>query len=239
MSAIRFEQLLPAVGRRLRRLLPRLVRWCAAGIVLFVLLLITLRFINPPMTALILLRSIEYGVSGRDVPRQWSWRSIDEIPTHVQRAVVTSEDARFMEHWGVDLSSAIDAFQNTRSTRPPRGASTITMQTVKNLFLWPGRSYIRKGIEVLIAPVLELLWGKRRILEVYLNVIEFGEGIYGIEAAARHHYRKSAAGLSPYEAASLAAILPSPRRITPRSLPFVARRRLERVLREGHTSAVP
>lgn len=194
--------------------------------------LASLRVIDPPTTALMTIRRIQGVVSGRLEAKKWSWVGSDSIALVAQQSVIAAEDARFMEHLGVDISS-LSRVVSGENRKRPRGASTITMQTVKNLFLWPGRSYIRKGLEILLAPVVELLWGKRRILEIYLNVIEFGEGIYGIEAAARHYFGHSAAKLTASEAASLAAILPLPRVLSPKSLTGAGRKRYRRILAEA------
>jgi monofunctional biosynthetic peptidoglycan transglycosylase len=113
------------------------------------------------------------------------------------------------------------------------------MQTVRTLYLWPGRSYIRKTIEVLLAPIADTVWGKRRTLELYVNVVEWGDGIYGIEAAAQHYFGCAAAELTPFQAASLVAILPNPRKISPKNLPPVARLRLARVLQEYRSAVLP
>ena len=144
-----------------------------------------------------------------------------------------------MLHFGVDLLAVGDALDSVDGKRKLRGASTITMQTVKNIYLWPGRSYVRKVIEWLMAPAAGVIWGKRRTLELYLNVIEWGDGIYGIDSAAHHYYNKSAALLSPHEAASLAAILPNPRKLSPVSMVPSTRRRYLRIMREYQMTRVP
>jgi monofunctional biosynthetic peptidoglycan transglycosylase len=174
-----------------------------------------------------------------------SWVRIRELPAYVVQAVVTAEDSRFVEHWGVDLLAFGDVLSRSngghgakRNVRL-RGASTITMQTVKNLFLWPGRSYIRKGLELVMAPIAGLIWGKRRTLELYLNVIEWGDGVYGIDAAAWSYFNKRAAKLTLREAAALAAILPNPRRLSPLVMAKATRRRFERIMRESYATKVP
>lgn len=197
------------------------------------------RFVNPPLTPLIGIRAAEYLFAGKPALREWTWRPISYFPIHVQQAVVAAEDARFMEHWGVDLSAVEDALDDADERSKPRGASTITMQTVKNVFLWPGRSYLRKALEAVMAPVAGIVWGKRRTLELYLNVIEWGEGVYGLEAAAQHYMNKSAAQLSLHEAATLAAILPNPRRLSPKSLSRASERRYQRIMREAAAVVVP
>jgi monofunctional biosynthetic peptidoglycan transglycosylase len=200
---------------------------------------IVMRFISPPLTPLIAFRAAEYWLEGKPGIRAWEWRPISYYPTHVLQAVVAAEDARFFDHWGVDLSAVEDALDDSDGRSKPRGASTITMQTVKNIFLWPGRSYIRKAIEACMAPVAGILWGKKRTLELYVNVIEWGEGIYGLEAAAQYYFNRPANELSAREAAALAAILPSPRKLSPKSLGGASGRRFERIIRESPDVAVP
>jgi monofunctional biosynthetic peptidoglycan transglycosylase len=157
-------------------------------------------FVPVPTTAHILGESRRLGGVERD------WVQIEEISIHLQRSVVAAEDANFCLHWGFDMAAIRDAIADGGT----RGASTISQQTVKNTFLWHGRSWVRKALEAAITPVMELIWPKARVLEVYLNVAEFGEGIFGAEAAARHHFGTSAADLTPRQAALLAAVLPNP-----------------------------
>jgi monofunctional glycosyltransferase len=149
-------------------------------------------------------------LAGADLNRKWV--DLDAISPNLQKAVVSSEDARFCEHHGVDwiefqgvIDDALDADEG-----PLRGASTISMQTAKNLFLWDGRSIIRKGLEIPLAYWMDLVWSKRRMIEVYLNIAEWGPGIYGAEEASQHHFKKPAAKLTRREAALLAAVLPNP-----------------------------
>jgi monofunctional biosynthetic peptidoglycan transglycosylase len=144
-----------------------------------------------------------------------------------------------MSHWGVDISAVGRAIDDGDSRRRLRGASTITMQTVKNLFLWPGRSYLRKVFEVIMAPIAGFVWGKRRTLELYVNVIEWGPGIYGIEAASQEYFRHAAKALTVSEAAALAAILPNPRKLSPQRMSHPTRRRYERIIREWQGAQVP
>jgi monofunctional glycosyltransferase len=179
--------------------------------VLLPLLLLVLRFVPPPTSAFML--QSPYPVSQQ-------WVSIDTLPAHVALAMVASEDQRFPEHFGVDFTAISDALDQAEDGDGLRGASTISQQTAKNLLLWPGRSLVRKGLEAGLAMSLELIWGKKRILEVYVNIAEFGKGIYGVEAASRHYFGKPASRLSVNEAARLAVLLPGPRtrdarRLTP------------------------
>jgi monofunctional biosynthetic peptidoglycan transglycosylase len=154
------------------------------------------------------------------------WVPYERISIHLKRAVITSEDARFSEHEGVDWDAVEKAYEtNLKRGRPAKGGSTITQQLAKNLFLSPERSYLRKGQELVITYMIEALWDKRRILEVYLNVVEWGEGIFGAEAAARHYYGVPASQLGAEQSARLAAYLPNPKRYgRARSGPYLDKR---------------
>lgn len=219
--------------------------WSLTGRALFLVGLFWLvsvllfRFINPPITPLMVIRSAEYLITDKPLIRQWDWVPLSEIPLPVQQAVVAAEDARFMDHWGVDFSAVEDAMDDSGARKRPRGASTITMQTVKNVFLWPGRSYLRKIIEVGMAPIAGVVWGKRRTLELYLNIIEWGEGVYGIEAASQFYFKRSVRQLSLQQAAALASVLPSPRRLSPNDLSEVSRQRYERIVKEANAVPLP
>lgn len=140
-----------------------------------------------------------------------NWRSYDEISKEAALAVVASEDQAFPIHWGFDFDEIQDAIKENQHRKRPRGASTISQQVAKNVFLWSGRSYIRKGLEVYFTVLIELIWGKKRILEVYLNVAETGPMTFGVEAASQRYYGHSAKSLSRDEAARIAAVLPNPR----------------------------
>jgi monofunctional glycosyltransferase len=212
-----------AARRRSSRTGGRVRRILLGGLLVLLLgppaLLLVYRFLPVPITPLMVIRLIE----GEGLRRQWV--PLEEIAPVLPQAVVAAEDNRFCEHVGFDwqeLQGQIDAL---RAGEPARGASTITMQTAKNLFLWPGRNLLRKGLEAWLTPQIELLWPKRRIVEVYLNVAELGPGIYGAEAAAQAHFGKPARALSAQEAALLAAILPNPRMWSPsRPTPYLERR---------------
>ena len=188
----------PAPRRWLRRLLIAVLAGPA-------LVLLAYRFVPPPATPLMAIRVLQ--AEGMD----YRWRSLEAISPHLARAVIASEDNRFCRHWGFDAREILNSLEDWRGGARLRGASTLSMQTAKNVLLWPGRDYLRKAIEAWLTPQIELLWGKRRILEVYLNIAEMGPGIYGAEAAARHHFGKSAADLTLREASLLAAALPNPR----------------------------
>ncbi len=181
------------------------------------------RLIPPPLTFLMVTRAVEgEGFSYR-------WKSLDDISPRLVEAVIASEDARFCSHRGFDMEAIEKALKANGRGGRIRGGSTISQQTAKNVFLWPGRDWIRKGLEAGYTVLIEALWGKRRIVEVYLNVAEWAPGVYGAEAAARHWFGKSATDLTPREAARLAAILPSPRRYDAASPGPYVRRRASRV----------
>ncbi len=183
------------------------------------LLILLYRELPPPITPLMLIRLTE----GEGLEKQWV--PLSDMSHHVARSVLALEDNNFCRHAGVDWAELMAALSDYFRGDSLRGASTITMQTSKNLFLWPGRSVLRKIIEAPLTMMLEAFWSKRRILEVYLNIVEWGPGIYGIEAAARNYFNKSAATLTRREAALLAAVLPNPRRWSPsRPTRYIERR---------------
>lgn len=191
---------------------------------LFYLLLFTLlwtllyRFVPVPVTA----TQIRDYMGGKTVYRGWT--PLEDISANLPRAVIAAEDAKFCAHHGFDLEAIETAIAENAAGEGLRGGSTISQQTAKNAFLWQGRNFVRKGLEAYFTFLIELLWGKERIMEVYLNVAEMGPGVYGAEAAAQYHFGKSAANLSPVEAARLAAVLPSPvKRNAGNPGPFVRR----------------
>ncbi len=174
---------------------------------------IVYRFIDPPFTFLMIIRVFEQWGDGKDAKLTKKWKDINEISPALITAVVASEDQLFLEHWGFDFKSIEKAYDNNqkKKVKTVKGASTISQQVAKNVFLWPGRSWIRKGFEVYFTILIEVFWEKKRIEEVYLNVIEMGDGIYGAEAAAQKYFKRSAKKLSKSQAALIAAILPNPR----------------------------
>jgi len=175
------------------------------GLIIPVSLTLIYRFVPPPITILMIQRSIE----GKGL--DYRWRPLRKISPALAQAAIAGEDARFCEHHGFDFNALEKAMaHNERRPGKIRGGSTISQQTAKNVFLWPARSYVRKGLEAYFTILIEAGWGKRRIMEVYLNVVEWGPGLYGAEAAAQHYFHKSAAKLTRLEASRLTAILPSP-----------------------------
>ena len=179
-------------------------------------LVIIYRFVPVPITPLMVIRLFEQTFDPKkDVRLYKDWEPMSNISKNAPQAVVGAEDQKFLEHKGFDFEAMEKAWENNKKGKRIKGASTITQQTVKNVFLWPSRSYVRKGLEAYFTVLVELLWSKERILEVYLNVIEMGDGVYGIEAAAQTYYKKPAAKLSRSQAAMIAAVLPNPRRWSP------------------------
>ena len=174
-------------------------------------LVILFKFIPVPFTPLMFIRTFEQIGSNDKVVWKRDWVSIDEMGTSIQKAVIASEDGKFTTHNGFDVKAIEKAYKNNQKGRKVKGGSTISQQTAKNVFLWPGRSYLRKRLEAYFTVLIEVVWGKERIMEVYLNSIEMGNGIYGIEAASQHWFNKSAKNLKKAEAAAIAAILPNPR----------------------------
>ncbi len=167
-------------------------------------------------TPLVILRTIEYGLDGKWVPINKDWVTIDEISPHLQKAVIASEDPKFLSHYGFDFKAIARAIHANKKRKVKMGASTITQQTAKNVFLYPARTYFRKALEAYFTILMEMLWDKKRILEVYLNVIELGPGVYGAEAASRYYWKKPASKLTQGESQLFAAILPNPRRWNPK-----------------------
>ena len=204
---------------RLRKLLRRLLRlalWTGAGAVLLSVLVVgMLRFVDPWTSAFMMNARVASWFDDDDQPYRLhqQWRDLAAISPRLALAVVASEDQRFADHSGFDFEQIRKALDDAERGRRSRGASTITQQVAKNLFLWSGRSWVRKGLEAWFTVLIETLWPKHRILEVYLNIAEFGRGIYGAEAAAQQYFGKSAARLSRSEAARLAAVLPNPVRL--------------------------
>ena len=201
----------------MRRVLAWIFRLVLGLVVGSVVLVVLFRVVRPPMTSLMLIRTGEALAAGRPPAMTHDWIALADVSPAVLRAVIAAEDARFFEHAGIDLDALwrAYAYNERHGGRELRGGSTITMQCARNVFLWPGRTYVRKAFEAYFAVLLELLWGKRRILEVYVNVVEWGNGVYGVAAAARRAFGVPASSLTAEQAALLAAVLPNPRRWNP------------------------
>ena len=178
-----------------------------------VLLVIVLRWIDPPTSAFMVKKWFSnHFKKEKSESILYHWADWDKISSNLKIAVIAAEDQKFSEHWGFDIESINSAMERNKKGKRIRGASTITQQVVKNLFLWPGKSYFRKGLEAYFTILLELFWSKQRILEVYVNIAEYGENTYGAYAAAERFFGKKPADLSQREAALFAAVLPNPKR---------------------------
>lgn len=180
------------------------------GISLF--LVILFKWVPVPFTPLMVTRALEQKFAEKEMTCSHTWVPLEEISTNMQKAVIASEDGTFLSHYGFDFKAMQKAFRNNERGRRLKGGSTISQQTAKNVFLWQGRSYLRKGLEAYFTVLIEIVWGKERIMEVYLNSIEMGEGVYGVEAASEYWYKTKADTLTKMEAAGIAAILPNPRK---------------------------
>ena len=199
-----------------------------------ILSVVALRFIPVYFTPLMFIRLGEQIVKGEEMKMRHSWVPLDEISPSLPLAVMASEDSRFMEHHGFDFDAIEKAAKRNMSNKNKRklGASTISQQTAKNVFLWPGRTWVRKGFEVYFTALIEMMWSKERIMEVYLNSIEMGDGIYGAEAVAQRHFHCSAKELSKAECAMIAVSLPNPRKFDSAHPSSYMRKRQSRILRE-------
>jgi len=198
------------------RFVKKIIRW---GLAIFfsstILMVVLYRFVPVYVTPLMFIRTFEQVSSGENLEWHHHWVPIDQISPHMPVAVMASEDQRFLLHHGFDYAAIEKAAKrNLKGGKRKMGASTISQQTAKNVFLWPGRSWIRKGFEVYFTALIELMWSKQRIMEVYLNSIEMGNGVYGVDAVAKHHFNKDAEGLSRADCALIAATLPNPRRFS-------------------------
>jgi len=220
-----------AKKRRILRTIRKLVLW---AILLFfgssVFFAILYRFVPPPFTPLMLIRLAEQAVDGKPLRLKKDWVSLEKISPKLIQAVVAAEDNAFLDHYGFDLEAIKKAQEYNKKHKRKKGGSTISQQTAKNVFLWPRRSWFRKGLEVYFTGLIELFWGKKRIMEVYLNVIEMGNGIYGAEMASYANFKKPAARLTASEAALLAGILPNPRKFSASRPSSYTKRRQQRIL---------
>ena len=198
------------IFRRLPKLLIQLIIIC---LVISFIVVIPFRWFNPPLTMVMMNRWLNATTENYTLQQQWlSW---GQIPKHAALAVMTSEDQRFAVHYGFDISSIKQSLKSIGSGRRLRGASTITQQVARNIYLWTGRSWVRKGLEAWFTLLIELTWSKQRILEVYLNIAEWGDGVFGLEAASQYHFGYSAAQLTPMQSALLASSLPNPLEFDP------------------------
>ncbi|WP_338647012.1 monofunctional biosynthetic peptidoglycan transglycosylase [Flavobacterium sp. KS-LB2] len=203
------------------------------GLSLFFVVLF--KFVPVPFTPLMVIRAIENKTAGKEVFFSHDWEPIENISINLQKAVIASEDGTFLKHNGFDFVAMQKAYKSNERGRRIKGGSTISQQTAKNVFLWQGRSYLRKGLEAYFTVLIEIIWGKERIMEVYLNSIEMGNGVYGAQAAAEHWYRKDASSLTPKQAAGIAAILPNPRKYSATSSSSYINRRKDKIVRVMRT----
>lgn len=191
-----------------------------------ILAVVAYRFIPVYFTPLMFIRVAQQISNGQEVKMKHHWVSLDEMSKYMPVAVIASEDQRFMMHHGFDFDAIQQAAKRNRQGGKTYGASTISQQTAKNVFLWPGRSWTRKGFEMYFTVLIEFLWGKERIMEVYLNSIEMGEGIYGVDAVAEEHFNTTAEELTRADCALIAATLPNPRKMSSKDpSPYVRKRR--------------
>jgi len=213
---------------KLSRFLLKAFLWFLGISVFFVVLY---KFVPVPFTPLMVIRAIENKAAGKEMVCSHDWEPLENISVNLQKAVIASEDGYFLKHNGFDFTAMQKAYKNNERGRRIKGGSTISQQTAKNVFLWQGRSYLRKGLEAYFTVLIEAIWGKKRIMEVYLNSIEMGDGVYGAQAAAQHWYRKDAANLTPQQAAGIAAILPNPRKFTATSSSSYINNRKAKIMR--------
>ena len=216
--------------KQLRRLLiglPLFICFASIGQVL------ALKWLDPWASSFMMVRQMSaYAHADWNFVVDYRWRNLDKISKTLPLAVVASEDQRFPEHHGFDFTSMEKAFKNNAKGKKIRGGSTISQQLAKNLFLWSGRSYVRKALEAWYTFWIELLWSKKRILEVYVNVVEFGDGVYGAEAASKRFFNKSAQALSSTQSAQLAAVLPNPKKYNAKNPGPYVRRRTQAIERQ-------
>jgi monofunctional glycosyltransferase len=233
-QAIRWKKVRSFV--RERPLLERVYWWvvkAVLGIFLFSLgWVIVLKWVPVWVTPLVVSRKIDAMRAGEESRVYKHWRSYDDMSKEAALAVVSSEDQAFPTHWGFDFDEIQDAIKENQTRKRPRGASTISQQVAKNVFLWNGRSYIRKGLEIYFTVLIELIWGKKRILEVYLNVAETGPMTFGVDAASQRYYGHAATSLSRDEAARIAAVLPNPRQFSIKSPSNYIQRRTRQIARQ-------
>ena len=221
----------------------RIIKWGCGLLVMLVFMSVlqvfSLRYIDPPFFLITPFKSIALRFSPQTPEISMHWRSLKQISPHIKRAVLAAEDQRFPAHTGFDFIELNDALKDMATGKGYRGASTITMQVARTVFLWPARTWIRKGFEAYYTVLLELFLSKKRILEVYLNTVDWGKGIRGVGAAAETYFHVSASRLSRSQAALLAAVLPSPHRWSPiKPNPRVLRRQ-KRILKDMNKMPLP
>ncbi len=216
---------LPCVGK--------IIKWIVVAFFASTILAVVFYKVVPVwFTPLMFIRIAEQVGDGHMPKMHHRWVSIDEMTPNMPKAVMASEDSRFLQHHGFDFDAIQKAAKHNRKGGTMHGASTITQQTAKNVFLWPGRSWVRKGLEMYFTVLIEFVWGKERIMEVYLNSIEMGDGIYGVDAVAEDHFEKTAETLSKRDCALIAATLPNPRKFSSKDPSSYMLKRQKRIVRE-------
>jgi monofunctional biosynthetic peptidoglycan transglycosylase len=216
-------------------MIKKIVRWVWKAMLWFfglsIVSVVIFKWVPIPFTPLMVTRIIEFKLDGNDAIYSHDWEPLENISPNLQKAVIASEDANFLNHSGFDFKAMQKAYKSNQKGKKLKGGSTISQQTAKNVFLWQGRSYVRKGLEAYFTILIELIWGKERIMEVYLNSIEMGNGVYGAQEAARHWYSKKAIDLTQREAAGIAAILPNPRKFKASNSSSYINKRKDRIMR--------
>ena len=208
----------------------KIIRWAVTiFFVSTILAVVAYRFIPVYATPLMFIRCIEQVVDGKSITWHHHWVPLEKMSPSMPVAVMASEDQRFLTHHGFDFDAIQKAAESNKDGKKIRGGSTISQQTAKNVFLWPGRSWLRKGFETYFTFLIELLWSKQRIMEVYLNSIEMGDGIYGVDAVAEYHFNTDAAGLSRADCALIAATLPNPRKFSSKEPSAYMRKRQRQI----------
>lgn len=218
----------PTFFQKTKRFLWKAMLWFLG---LSIFSVIVFKWAPVPLTPLMITRAIEQKLDGKEMICNHDWVPLEEISPNLQKAVIASEDGNFLKHSGFDFRAMQKAYKNNNRGKKLKGGSTISQQTAKNVFLWQGRSYIRKGLEAYFTVLIELIWGKERIMEVYLNSIEMGDGVYGAEAASQYWYRTDAVNLSKKQAAGIAAILPNPRKYKASNSSSYIEKRKQKILR--------
>jgi monofunctional biosynthetic peptidoglycan transglycosylase len=215
-------------AKRVLRILYKCFLWFLGISIFFVVLY---KFVPVPFTPLMITRAIEKKLDGKEMICNHDWVPIEDISNNMQKAVIASEDSKFLTHYGFDFDAMKKAMKNNEKGEKLKGGSTISQQTAKNVFLWQGRSYFRKILEAYFTVLIEIIWGKERIMEVYLNSIEMGDGVYGVQAATEYWYQKDCHSLTKTEAAGIAAILPNPRKFKASNSSSYINRRKSRIVR--------
>jgi len=221
----------------------KIFRWIWKAMLWFfglsIITVVIFKWVPIPFTPLMITRIIEFKLDGGDAIYSHDWVPLEEISPNLQKAVIASEDGNFLKHSGFDFKAMQKAYKSNQKGRKLKGGSTISQQTAKNVFLWQGRSYVRKGLEAYFTVLIELIWGKERIMEVYLNSIEMGNGVYGAQEASRVWYKKQAKELTKREAAGIAAILPNPRKYKAVNSSSYIERRKDKIVRVmGHIGKI-